>query len=145
MRRWVLLVFLTSLASAALSEATREDSIGPEVRKYLRVATPRGILEHVQVIDGTGAAPALDRNISIEGGKITAISAGADQPPSEGTTVLDLRGYSVMPGIVGMHNGFKARQAVSRVGKIVAQRLGEVGCIRSLPDPAHIGDGCRSG
>jgi imidazolonepropionase-like amidohydrolase len=25
-------------------------------------------------------------------------------PPSDGTSVLDLRGYSVMPGIVGMHN-----------------------------------------
>ena len=25
-------------------------------------------------------------------------------PQKEGTTVLDLRGHSVMPGIVGMHN-----------------------------------------
>ena len=50
------------------------------------------------------SAPVPDRNISIESGKITSISAGAEQPPGEGTTVLDLRGYSVMPGIVGMHN-----------------------------------------
>ena len=104
MRRWFLLVFLMPLPSSALPDAPRGDSLSPEVRKYLRVGTPRVILEHVQVIDGTGAAPVPDRNISIEGGKITAISAGADQPPSEGTTVLDLRGYSVMPGIVGMHN-----------------------------------------
>src|SRR5262249_26596609 len=36
-------------------------------------------------------------------GKVAAISPGADVAASEGTTVLDLRGHSVMPGIVGMH------------------------------------------
>jgi len=92
------------LAFAARAESPAPDALGPEVGKYLRVSTSRVILEHVEVIDGTGAAPMPDRNVSIEGGKITAISAGADQPPSEGTTVLDLRGHSVMPGIVGMHN-----------------------------------------
>ena len=80
------------------------EALGPEVRRYLRVTTPKVILEHVRVIDGTGAAPVPDQNITIEGGKITAISAGADQPATEGTTILDLRGYSVLPGIVGMHN-----------------------------------------
>jgi imidazolonepropionase-like amidohydrolase len=58
----------------------------------------------VQIIDGTGAAPSSDQNIYIQGGKITAITAGADQSPSDGTTILNLRGYSAMPGIVGMHN-----------------------------------------
>jgi imidazolonepropionase-like amidohydrolase len=86
------------------ADAQRADSLAPEVRKYLRVSTPKVILEHVEIIDGTGAAPIQDQNIYIESGKITAISEGADQPPSEGTTTLDLRGYSVMPGIVGMHN-----------------------------------------
>jgi imidazolonepropionase-like amidohydrolase len=84
--------------------AQRIDALSPQVRKYLRVATPRVVLEHVEVIDGTGAAPSPDRNITIEAGKIAAIAPGADVPPSDGTTVLDLRGYSVMPGIVGMHN-----------------------------------------
>ena len=102
MRRWLLLLCLVSVAPVPAG-AQRLDSLGPVVRKYLRVSTPRVILEHVQVIDGTGAAPSADQNITIERGRITAISAGADQAPSEGTSVLDLRGYSVMPGIVGMH------------------------------------------
>lgn len=80
------------------------DSLGPEVRKYVRVSAPKVVLEHVQIIDGTGAAPSPDQNITIEGGRITAISPGADQAQSDGTTILDLRGYSVMPGIVGMHD-----------------------------------------
>src|SRR5437868_3997289 len=100
----LLLSCLLGLFLSPLACAQRFDALSPEVRKYVRVGTPKVILEHVRVIDGTGAAPSADRNISIEGGKITGIEAGADVPPSEGTTILDLRGYSVMPGIVGMHN-----------------------------------------
>ena len=59
MHRWLLLLCLASVSSADL-RAQRPDSLGPEVRKYLRVSTPRVILEHVQIIDGTGAAPAPD-------------------------------------------------------------------------------------
>jgi imidazolonepropionase-like amidohydrolase len=103
MHRWLLLLCLASVSAADL-RAQRPDSLGPEVRKYLRVSTPRVILEHVQIIDGTGAAPAPDQNITIDRGRITAISAGADLPPGDGTTILDLRGYAVMPGIVGMHD-----------------------------------------
>src|SRR5438270_12276437 len=92
------------LSCSAIAGAQPIDTLGPDGRTLLRVTTPRVILEHVQIIDGTGAAPSADKNIHIEGGKITAISAGADQSASEGTTILDLRGRSVMPGIVGMHN-----------------------------------------
>jgi imidazolonepropionase-like amidohydrolase len=92
------------LSCSQFAVAQRIDSLSPQVRKYLRVTASRVVLEHVEVIDGTGAAPSPDRNVILEGGKITAISPGADVPPSDGTSVLDLRGYSVMPGIVGMHN-----------------------------------------
>jgi imidazolonepropionase-like amidohydrolase len=74
------------------------------VQSYIRVQGPRIVLAHVRVIDGTGRAPLDDRNVVIERGKITAIQPGADVPASDGTTVLDLRGYSVIPGLVGMHN-----------------------------------------
>jgi imidazolonepropionase-like amidohydrolase len=80
------------------------DALGPEVHKYLRVSAPKVVLEHVHIIDGTGAAPIPDQNIYIDGGKIAAISVGKDESASAGATILDLRGYSVMPGIVGMHN-----------------------------------------
>jgi imidazolonepropionase-like amidohydrolase len=58
-------------------------------------------LEHVQVIDGTRAPSLADRNVVIEAGKITAILPGADEAPAQGTTLLDLRGDTIMPGIVG--------------------------------------------
>jgi imidazolonepropionase-like amidohydrolase len=103
MRPWLPALCLACVASVQAG-AQRPDSLGPEVRKYLRVSTDRVILEHVEIVDGTGAAARPDQNIIIERGRIAAISAGADQSPPDGTTILDLRGYSVMPGIVGMHD-----------------------------------------
>ncbi|HEV8436444.1 MAG TPA: amidohydrolase, partial [Thermoanaerobaculia bacterium] len=70
----------------------------------IRVSTPRVVLEHVNVIDGTGAPAQPDRNVVIENGRIAAITPGADTPASDGATILDLRGHSVIPGIVGMHD-----------------------------------------
>jgi imidazolonepropionase-like amidohydrolase len=104
MRAWQLLPALAVLSYSGLTFAQRLDVLGPEVRKYLRVSTSKVVLEHVEVIDGTGAAPTPDQNIYIGDGKITAITPGADQPSSDGTTNIDLRGYAVMPGIIGMHD-----------------------------------------
>jgi imidazolonepropionase-like amidohydrolase len=103
-RFWLSFFCLMVLSCSQFASAQRFDALNPEVRKYVSVSTQKVILEHVQVIDGTGAAPVQDQNISIEGGKITAISPGADQAASEGITIINLRGYSVMPGIVGMHD-----------------------------------------
>jgi imidazolonepropionase-like amidohydrolase len=100
---WLLFLCVVPVFSSPLAFAQRIDALAPQVRKYVSVETPKVILEHVQVIDGTGAAPIPDQNIYIDGGKIIAIKAGADQPSSDGTTILNLRGYSVIPGIVGMH------------------------------------------
>jgi imidazolonepropionase-like amidohydrolase len=74
------------------------------VQRYIKVQGPEIVLTHVRVIDGTGKAAIEDRNIVIEHGKIARIEAAEDVAPKAGTTVLDLHGYTVMPGIVGMHN-----------------------------------------
>jgi imidazolonepropionase-like amidohydrolase len=98
---------LTAVAFAlSLSTASGQTpaSLSKDVQKYVRVQSPRIILMHVRVIDGTGTPAVEDQNVIIEGGKISAIEKGADTASAAGTTVLDLRGYSVMPGIVGMHN-----------------------------------------
>jgi imidazolonepropionase-like amidohydrolase len=95
----ILTAFLCSFAAAA---QTPERS--KAVKPFVRVDAPKVILTHVRVIDGTGAAAVDDQNVVIEGGKIAAIQKGADVAATDGTTVLELRGYTVMPGIVGMHN-----------------------------------------
>jgi len=99
----VLLALLAVLASSGALVAQRIEGLGPQVRKYVSVSAPKVILEHVEIIDGTGAPPMLDRNLVLENGTIIAITPGVDVAPSEGTAVLDLKGDTVMPGIVGMH------------------------------------------
>ena len=78
-------------------------ALSPAVNKYLRVDRAKVILTHVEIIDGTGAPPIVDRNLVVENGKIAAILPGRDAPAADGTAILDLKGYSVMPGLVGMH------------------------------------------
>jgi imidazolonepropionase-like amidohydrolase len=59
---------------------------------------------HARVIDGTGAAPAEDQRIDIEGGKITRVqSAKLKNAYPRSAKVLDLTGKTVIPGLVGMH------------------------------------------
>src|ERR1700745_4042824 len=79
-------------------------TLSKEVLKYVRVQAPKIVLTHVRVIDGTGRDAVDDQNVVIEGAKIPATQPGAKVPAAKDTNVLDLRGYSVMPGIVGMHN-----------------------------------------
>jgi imidazolonepropionase-like amidohydrolase len=76
----------------------------PAVEQFIRVRSPTVILAHVTVIDGTGKPALGDRNVTIEGGKISRIDAARSVPEKAGTTTLDLRGYTVAPGFVGMHN-----------------------------------------
>jgi len=103
MRLKNLLSAVVFLLGSLLAHA-QQISLSPEVQKYVHVRGEKVVLEHVRLIDGTGKPAVDDRNVVIQGGKISAIQTGADVPTAAGTTVLDLRGYSVMPGIVGMHN-----------------------------------------
>src|SRR5579862_3038695 len=100
-RLLILFVFVTLSSYIRAQQAA---SLSPAVQKYVRVSTPRVVLEHVRVIDGTGQTPVENQNLVIEGGKITAVQPGSDITGGRGITILDLHGYTVMPGIVGMHN-----------------------------------------
>lgn len=68
--------------------------------QFIRHDAPVIALTHVRIIDGTGAAALEDQTIVIAGGKIQSI--GPSIP--EKAQILDLKGYTVLPGLVGMHN-----------------------------------------
>ena len=79
-------------------------ALSPAVRTFVSVDAPVVALTHVRVIDGTGAPPAEDQTIVIAGGRVQAIGAAAGTTPPAGAKVMDLRGYTVIPGLVGMHD-----------------------------------------
>src|SRR5438105_4090656 len=72
-------------------------------QQFVRVEG-RVALTHVRVIDGTGAAALEDRLILISGGQIRALGPSSSTKVPEETQILDLNGYTVLPGLVGMHD-----------------------------------------
>lgn len=98
---------LSSLAiffSAAFLAAQEAPKFSSEVRKFISVESPVVALTHVRVIDGTGRAALDDQTVVIRNGKIEAMGRAAKIVPPAGSTVLERVGYTVLPGLVGMHD-----------------------------------------
>jgi imidazolonepropionase-like amidohydrolase len=91
--------FLLFLFSVVLAYA---QGLSPAVKAFVRVDSPMVALTHVRVIDGTGAAAAENQTVLISKGLIQAVGAAVAIPAD--AQVIDLKGASVMPGLIGMHD-----------------------------------------
>ncbi|HEX4605506.1 MAG TPA: amidohydrolase family protein, partial [Candidatus Angelobacter sp.] len=74
------------------------------IKDFIRAQSPVIALEHVRVIDGTGAAAKADQTIIISDGKITAIGNTGVVPVPADANRMDFTGYAALPGLVGMHD-----------------------------------------
>lgn len=77
---------------------------GSSLKEFIRVQSPVIALEHVRLIDGTGAPAQADQTIVISGGKITAIGKSGVVAVPANANRIDLSGYTALPGLVGMHD-----------------------------------------
>jgi len=84
--------------------AQEKSSFSQVTKSFISVDSPAVALEHVRVIDGTGAAAAADQTIVIENGRIREIGKSGSVSVPSGARILDLTGRSVIPGLVGMHD-----------------------------------------
>ena len=75
-----------------------------DVAPFVSVNAPVVVLQHVRLIDGTGAGPKEDQTLVIARGEIESIGPAASAQVPTGAQVLDRTGYSVIPGLVGMHD-----------------------------------------
>ena len=91
----VVLLFCCSAVAQTLS---------PDVKQFVKVDAPVIVLEHVRVIDGTGAAPKEDQAVVIANGKIQWVGGAAEANAPKDAQHLDLHRYTVIPGLVGMHD-----------------------------------------
>lgn len=98
--RSTLLLCCLALPATALCQTQLPPDVAPFVSINARVI----VLDHVRVIDGTGAAPKQDQLIVISKGVIQSIGPASSAQPPSGAQVLDRTGYSVIPGIVGLHD-----------------------------------------
>ncbi len=76
---------------------------GAQLRQFIRTDAPVIALTHVKIIDGTGAAARDNQTIILDHGKIAWVGAASEAQIPKDAQVMDLPGYTVMPGMVGMH------------------------------------------
>ena len=67
-----------------------------------QAAEPRLVIHAGALLDGTGAPPRGPSTVVLDGSRIEAVMPG-HQAPAPGDEVLDLRGHTVMPGLIDMH------------------------------------------
>src|SRR5687767_3456102 len=97
MRSTVALLLLFCFATPVLAQTS-------ERQQFIRTEAAVIALTRVRVIDGTGAAAVEDHTIIISGGKIQSFGPTRTTAVPANAETLDLNGYTVLPGIVGMHN-----------------------------------------
>ena len=101
---------LAAAASFALAPAASSAPVlappaelGADVQPFVHLPAGRTAIQHLRIIDGTGAPAIDDATLLIDGAKIGAVlPAGSPVPP--GYRTLDGSGETALPGLVGMHN-----------------------------------------
>jgi imidazolonepropionase-like amidohydrolase len=113
----------SSLVIAAVVVAQTQKS--SDVAAFVTVDTPVFVLNHVRVIDGTGAAAKEDQAIVIANSKIQSIGPAASAQIPQGAQLLDHSGYTVIPGLVGMHDHLYYTDSIAV--QVAGGRIGEPG------------------
>jgi hypothetical protein len=117
MRFLFLLGFLVTTITVTQAQKS------PDVADFISVDAPVVVLNHVRVIDGKGAAAKEDQALVIANGKIQSIGPALSAQSPQGAQILDRAGYTVIPGLVGMHNhlyytdSFAVQVANGRIGE----------------------------
>ncbi len=123
MRRLTIFVWLF-VAAMTYGQTQRLTDATP----FVTVNAPVFVLNHVRVIDGTGATAREDQAVVIENGKIQSIGTSASLQAPPHAQLLDRSGYTVIPGLVGMHNHLYYNSSYSvQVG--ASGELGEPGFV----------------
>ncbi len=118
-----LLFLIASLLLAAITVAQTQKASG--VADFISVDSPAFVLEHVRVIDGTGTPAKEDQAVVIANGKIQFIGPEASAQVPPGAQRMARPGYTVIPGLVGMHNHLYYTD--SYTVQVVEGKVGEPG------------------
>jgi Amidohydrolase family len=88
----------------ALAPGASAESFGPDVRPFVIVDAPAFVLTRVRVVDGTGGPVREDQSVVVVSGRIQAVGPASSIQVPRDAKVLDRPGYTVLPGLVGMHD-----------------------------------------
>jgi imidazolonepropionase-like amidohydrolase len=107
--RFIFLIGTLLVATVTVAQTPK----APDVAEVVSVDSPVFVLNHVRVIDGTGAAAKEDQALVIANGKIQSIGPAASVQAPQGAQQLDRTGYTVIPGLVGMHDHLYYTDSIS--------------------------------
>jgi imidazolonepropionase-like amidohydrolase len=119
MRRLILFLLCSCFA---VTQTQNSSGVAP----FISVNAPVFVVTHVRVIDGTGAAPQDDQAIVIANGKIQSIGPAAAVQAPAGAQQFDRAGYTIIPGLVGMHDHLYYTDSIS-VQRGADGKIGEPG------------------
>lgn len=108
-------------AATAFAQTQKPGDVAP----FVTVDASVFVLNHVRVIDGTGAAAKEDQAIVIANGRIQSIGPAASAQILPGAQLLDRAGYTVIPGLVGMHDHLYYTDSISV--QVAGGKIGEPG------------------
>ncbi|MBA4745669.1 MAG: amidohydrolase family protein [Muricauda sp.] len=84
--------------------SSTRDIYSDSILKYVKYNYPTLALMHANVVDGTGTVLKEDQTIVIKHGLFEAIGGHTEIEVPRNAKILDLKGKTIIPGIVGMHN-----------------------------------------
>ena len=104
----LIFVFLVSLQSCA-QQQVRESQVSKTTlsdytKSFVSIDTPRIALVNAKVIDGTGHAAQTAQTILVRNGIIEDVQNTNSLQIAADFYQIDLKGKTVIPGIIGMHN-----------------------------------------
>ena len=94
--------FLSLILFAAVC-LLAQNPLTPGTAPFIAFNDPVIALQHIRVIDGTGAPARPDQTIVIDHGLIASVSDSANARVPAAARILDETGHTVFPGLVGMH------------------------------------------
>ncbi|HEX6669402.1 MAG TPA: amidohydrolase family protein [Gemmatimonadales bacterium] len=96
----VLAILVASLSSTLQAQ---QSTAAPGTAPFIAIPSGLVAITHVQLVDGSGTPPSPDHTVILRGDRIEAVGPSADLAVPPGARVLDLRGHTVLPGLVGLH------------------------------------------
>jgi hypothetical protein len=102
---WVRQFLIALACSGILSvpSGAQRPALSPWVHSFLAVDTSIIALTGVTLIDGTGAPARENQTIVLRDGRIEAVGARRSIAIPAAARVIDLKGHTVIPGLVGLH------------------------------------------
>ncbi len=98
-----ILIAVSATSSPAPLGAQAFDDLAPGVRGFVSVSASTVLVEHVTLIDGTGAPARADMAVLVRDGRISSVAPSGRIPTPEDAEVVDGTGHTLIPGLVMLH------------------------------------------